>query len=100
MNEGDVTTRFLQIWLTPDKRGVKPQYGSKTFQPEDRRNRYTLQENLSLTPLRSPKLAISPAPSCPHVIVLLPVSDPAADLAESMRGCAAEPAALMANGCA
>jgi len=39
MNEGDVTTRFLQIWLTPDQRGVKPQYGSKTFQPEDRRNR-------------------------------------------------------------
>ena len=39
MNDGDVTTRFLQIWLTPNKRGVKPQYGSKTFQPEDRRNR-------------------------------------------------------------
>jgi hypothetical protein len=39
MNEGDVTTRFLQIWLTPDKRGVKPQYGSKTFEPADRHNR-------------------------------------------------------------
>ena len=43
MNDGDVTTRFLQIWLTPDKRGVKPQYGSKTFQPEDRRNRSVLR---------------------------------------------------------
>ena len=41
MNEGDVTTRFLQIWLTPDKRGVKPQYGSKSFEPADRHNRRT-----------------------------------------------------------
>ena len=39
MNDGDATTRFLQIWLTPDKRGVAPQYGSKSFQHGDRHNR-------------------------------------------------------------
>lgn len=50
------TTRFLQVWLTPDKRGVKPQYGSKVFQDRDRRNvlLHLLKGN-------------TPAPEWPHV---------------------------------
>lgn len=27
MNDGDATCRFLQLWITPDARGHKPQYG-------------------------------------------------------------------------
>lgn len=38
MNDGDVTCRFLQIWLTPDSRGHIPQYGSFMTHPEQRRN--------------------------------------------------------------
>ncbi len=39
MNEGADTCRFLQVWLTPDKRGHEPQYGSLMTAPESRRNR-------------------------------------------------------------
>eukprot|EP00891_Asterochloris_glomerata_P005623 jgi/Astpho2/5623/fgenesh1_pm.00079_%23_32_t len=38
MNDGDETTRFLQVWLTPDKRGHKPQYGSSVYTKQDRHN--------------------------------------------------------------
>lgn len=38
MNDGDVTCRFLQIWLTPDARGHNPQYGSLMTHPEQRKN--------------------------------------------------------------
>ncbi len=33
MNDQDETTRFLQVWLTPDKRGVKPQVGLSELHP-------------------------------------------------------------------
>lgn len=39
MNDGDETCRFLQVWMKPEKRGVKPQYGSKRFEKEDRHNK-------------------------------------------------------------
>jgi len=31
--------RFLQIWIQPNARGLKPQYGSRTFTEADRTNR-------------------------------------------------------------
>eukprot|EP00873_Tetraselmis_striata_P036637 jgi/Tetstr1/456901/TSEL_043571.t1 len=42
MNEGDKTCRFLQVWLTPDKRGHEPQYGSSTYTKHDRHNQLLL----------------------------------------------------------
>jgi len=39
MNDGDSTCRFLQVWLTPDRRGHKPQYGSSVYSKADRHNR-------------------------------------------------------------
>ena len=39
MNNGDETCRFLQIWLTPDARGHKPQYGSMMTTPEMKHNK-------------------------------------------------------------
>lgn len=33
MNEQDETMRFLQVWLTPDKHGVKPQVGFSELHP-------------------------------------------------------------------
>ena len=39
MNEKDERTRFLQIWMTPDRRGHKPQYGSSKYSKGDRHNR-------------------------------------------------------------
>lgn len=39
MNDQSETCRFLQIWLTPDKRGHKPQYGSSQYDLDDRRNK-------------------------------------------------------------
>lgn len=38
MNDGPELCRFLQIWITPDKRGHPPQYGSRAFPAEARRN--------------------------------------------------------------
>jgi len=38
-NEKDERTRFLQIWMTPDRRGHKPQYGSSKYSKADRHNR-------------------------------------------------------------
>ncbi|GMH34201.1 hypothetical protein BSKO_02035 [Bryopsis sp. KO-2023] len=39
MNEGSEVCRFLQIWLTPDRHGHTPQYGSTTFDQSDRHNK-------------------------------------------------------------
>jgi redox-sensitive bicupin YhaK (pirin superfamily) len=39
MNDGGETCRFLQVWITPDKRGHKPQYGSARYTKDDRHNR-------------------------------------------------------------
>ena len=39
MNEKDERTRFLQIWMNPDKRGHKPQYGSSEYSKTDRHNK-------------------------------------------------------------
>lgn len=38
MNEHDDTCRFLQVWLSPHKGGLKPQYGSQTHDKSDRHN--------------------------------------------------------------
>eukprot|EP00892_Ulva_mutabilis_P006323 jgi/Ulvmu1/4062/UM019_0040.1 len=38
MNDGDETCRFIQVWLTPDARGHRPQYGSTVFSDGDRHN--------------------------------------------------------------
>jgi redox-sensitive bicupin YhaK (pirin superfamily) len=35
----DAEVRFLQIWVFPKKRDIRPRYDQKTFLPEDRRNR-------------------------------------------------------------
>ncbi len=39
MNDGDQTCRFLQLWITPDRRGHVPQYGSSQYDKADRHNR-------------------------------------------------------------
>ena len=40
MNEGESVCRFLQVWIKPDKRNVKPQYGSRRHEAADRHNRW------------------------------------------------------------
>jgi len=44
----DQPGKFLQIWVIPNKRGVKPRYDQVTLNPEDRYNK--LQEVLSPNP--------------------------------------------------
>ncbi|MCF0148247.1 MAG: pirin family protein [Clostridium sp.] len=39
-NLGDETTRILQIWIIPDKRGYKPAYGDYRYKEEDRKNKW------------------------------------------------------------
>lgn len=39
-NFGDKKLRFLQIWILPDKKGYKPQYGDREFTMEERENRW------------------------------------------------------------
>lgn len=39
-NRGKVLARFLQIWIMPDQRGYKPQYGDMRFTPEQRHNQW------------------------------------------------------------
>ncbi|KAG0557093.1 hypothetical protein KC19_11G101600 [Ceratodon purpureus] len=39
MNNNDSLLRFLQIWIKPDQRGLKPNYGSRVFKKEDRHNK-------------------------------------------------------------
>lgn len=38
MNDHEQRCRFLQVWLTPDRRGHTPQYGSSSYGPADRHN--------------------------------------------------------------
>ncbi|MDV4149278.1 pirin family protein [Clostridium sp. AL.422] len=39
-NLGDETTRILQIWIIPDKKGYKPAYGDYRYNEEDRKNKW------------------------------------------------------------
>lgn len=39
-NLGEETLRFLQIWIIPDKRGYKPNYGDYEFKWNDRKNKW------------------------------------------------------------
>lgn len=39
-NIGDETTRILQIWIIPDKKGYKPAYGDYRYAEEDRKNKW------------------------------------------------------------
>ncbi|XP_024356605.1 uncharacterized protein [Physcomitrium patens] len=39
MNNGDDLLRFLQIWIKPDRYGLKPNYGSRVFKKDDRHNK-------------------------------------------------------------
>lgn len=39
-NYGDTTSRFLQIWLVPDKKGLTPNYGDYRFNWDDRKNNW------------------------------------------------------------
>lgn len=39
-NRGKVLARFLQIWIIPDQRGYKPQYGDMRFTAEQRNNQW------------------------------------------------------------
>ncbi|KAH7431994.1 hypothetical protein KP509_07G003300 [Ceratopteris richardii] len=39
MNNGDKLLRFLQIWIKPDRKHYKPNYGSRVFGREDRHNK-------------------------------------------------------------
>jgi quercetin 2,3-dioxygenase len=39
-NLGESTARLLQIWIFPDKKGHKPQYGDCRFKWEDRKNKW------------------------------------------------------------
>ena len=38
-NHDKETVRSLQIWMTPDRRGHEPQYGSSRYVKEDRHNK-------------------------------------------------------------
>jgi len=39
-NLGDKPLRFIQMWMTPRARGLKPNYGSATTTPADRANKW------------------------------------------------------------
>ncbi len=39
-NRGDQLARLLQIWIVPDQRGYKPQYGDHRFEAKDRHNQW------------------------------------------------------------
>lgn len=39
-NLGDETTRILQVWIIPDKKGYKPTYGDYRYNEEDRKNKW------------------------------------------------------------
>ncbi|GJP29424.1 hypothetical protein CLOM_g16687 [Closterium sp. NIES-68] len=39
MNHSNHLQRFLQIWVKPNARGLKPNYGSRTFSKSDRHNK-------------------------------------------------------------
>jgi len=35
----DGSTKLLQLWIFPDKKGHEPRYGQKYFDPEERKNK-------------------------------------------------------------
>lgn len=39
-NLGDTLSRFLQIWIVPDKKGHTPNYGDYRFEWDDRKNKW------------------------------------------------------------
>lgn len=39
-NYGNITARFLQIWMPPNKKGLTPNYGDYRFKWEDRKNKW------------------------------------------------------------
>lgn len=39
-NNGKEELRFIQMWIIPDKKGYEPEYGSKKFKAEDRKNKF------------------------------------------------------------
>ncbi|AIY41713.1 Pirin-like protein YhhW [Collimonas arenae] len=41
-NKGDVPLRIYQIWLLPQERGGKPQWGTRTFPKSDRSGRFAV----------------------------------------------------------
>jgi len=40
MNEGDEEVHLIQTWIIPQKKNLKPQYGSKVFEKGERHNRW------------------------------------------------------------
>ena len=40
INEGDEEVHLIQTWILPSQKGLKPQYGSKVFEFEERHNRW------------------------------------------------------------
>lgn len=40
INEGNEAAHIIQTWILPQAKDLKPQYGSKTFHPEDRHNKW------------------------------------------------------------
>lgn len=42
MNKSGEELHFLQIWILPDQRGLKPEYEQKAFPEEDRQGRWRL----------------------------------------------------------
>ena len=40
MNDGDETVHLIQTWIIPHTKNVEPQYGSKSFTVEDRKNKW------------------------------------------------------------
>jgi len=36
---GTDSLRLLQLWITPNQKGLKPNYGSRAYQPQDRLNK-------------------------------------------------------------
>ena len=40
MNDGDETVHLIQTWILPYTKNLEPQYGSRTFKPEERKNKW------------------------------------------------------------